>query len=175
MNLYFRLLWITLFSRFRSKMGLLDSCRTPFRVWPTDLDVLRHMNNGKYCSLQDLARVDFMIRAGAMKQIQANGWYPVVVAETLQFRRSLGPFQKFELTCKVVGWDEKSFFLQHTFERDGAIMASGYIRARFLKKTGGSVMSQELLQACGYTDQSLELPSAVRSWAEGLREYPASF
>lgn len=119
--------------------------------------------------------MDFMIRSGAMTHIQANGWYPVVVAETLQFRRSLGPFQKFELTCKVVGWDEKSFFLQHTFEREGVVMASGYIRARFLKKTGGSVMSQELLQACGYAEQALTPPAVVQNWSMGLSDYPSSF
>lgn len=64
MNLILRLLALPLLSRRRSKTSPLGPCRTPFRVWPTDLDILRHVNNGVYLSLMDLARVDLLSRAG---------------------------------------------------------------------------------------------------------------
>ena len=44
MNLYFRLLWTILAARFRPTAHVLDEVATPFRVWPTDMDVNRHMN-----------------------------------------------------------------------------------------------------------------------------------
>src|SRR3954464_393805 len=115
MNLLFRLLYLLLFSKHRSRLDLFERCKTPFRVWPSDLDVLRHMNNGKYFSLQDLARVDYMIRTGVAKAMAKNGWYPVVVAETAQFKRSLKVFEKFELTSQVLCWDDKHFVLEHRF------------------------------------------------------------
>lgn len=149
MNLFFRLLWLAIVGRRRSRVSILGPCRTPFRVLPTDLDVLRHMNNGVYFSLMDVARVDLMIRAGALRVMRSRGWYPVVVAETMQFRRSLLPFQRFEIVTRVVTWDDKSFLLEQWFERDGEMVARALLRSRFLSKRGGAVPTAELLAAVG--------------------------
>lgn len=62
MNLLFRFIGLLLFSKARGPLKGLDECVTPFLVMPMDLDVLMHMNNGKYFSLMDLGRVDLMIR-----------------------------------------------------------------------------------------------------------------
>ena len=117
MNLFFRLLWTLLAARFRSPVSLMGPCTTPFRCLPTDLDVLRHMNNGVYLSLMDLARVDLINRAGLAKKITAQNWYPVVVAETIRFRKSLELFDVFTIETKIVGWDEKAFLLEQKFFR----------------------------------------------------------
>ena len=74
-------------------MPPLGPCVTPFRVLPTDRDVLMHVNNGVYLSMMDVARVDLMYRAGLMGKLATRRWYPVVVAESIQFRRSLELFQ----------------------------------------------------------------------------------
>src|SRR5690349_11200710 len=143
MNKLFRLLFITLFSKFRSKIGKMDRCITPFWVMPTDLDVLRHMNNGIYLSLQDLARVDYMIRSESMPIVEQNGWYPVVTAETIQFKKSLQLFDEFTIETQVLGWTEKHFILEHVFKKHGQTVAFGLITARFLKKSGGTVEMSE--------------------------------
>src|SRR5687768_11216133 len=145
MNLFFRLIWLAIAGRFRSRVGVLGPCRTPFRVLPTDLDVLRHVNNGVYLSLMDLARVDLMTRAGLAKRIAAKGWYPVVVAETIQFRRSLTLFEKFWIETRVLGWDEKAFVLEQRFVRGSEPIAAALVRARFLARGGGPVMPEEVL------------------------------
>ncbi|NCD21010.1 MAG: thioesterase, partial [Actinobacteria bacterium] len=54
MNLVFRLWWLRLRARRRGQLSVWDVARTPFRVLPTDLDLLFHMNNGKYLSILDL-------------------------------------------------------------------------------------------------------------------------
>ena len=92
-------------------------CRTHFRVGPTDLDILGHVNNGKYFSLMDLARVDLIARAGLLPHLRRRGWVPVVVAETIQLRRSLSLFQAFVIHTRVLGWDDKAFVLDQHFER----------------------------------------------------------
>jgi hypothetical protein len=69
MNLIFRLIFTLLLSKARGPVSVLGPCLTPFRCWFTDLDILRHMNNGKYFSIMDLARVDLMIRAGLYKKL----------------------------------------------------------------------------------------------------------
>lgn len=162
MNLFFRLLYSLLFSRFRKKVGILESNQTPFFVFPTDLDVLMHVNNGVYFSLQDLARVDLMIRSGAMKIINQNGWYPVVINETLNFKKSLELFDKFSIQTKVIGWDEKNIVLEHQFFKKDILVANGYVKARFLKKSGGSVLIKELISALGIDLPVPSIPKEIQ-------------
>ncbi|MDG0817112.1 acyl-CoA thioesterase [Bdellovibrio svalbardensis] len=165
MNLFFRLIWTYIISRFRSKLGVLDVCPTPFRVLPTDLDVLRHMNNGVYFSLQDLARTDYMIRIGALDTISSKGWYPVVVAERLRFRKSLKLFQKFEIQTKLVFWDDKYIYIEHTFMSGGEAVAWGTIRTRFLSKKGGIVSPKELMSALGHDLAPAQMTEYLKNWA----------
>ncbi len=164
MNLFFRLLHVWLFSRFRSPVAVMEVCATPFRVWPTDLDVLRHMNNGVYLSLQDLARVDYMIRMKAAAIIEKKGWYPVVASEMIRFRMSLKCFQKFEIQTRLISWDEKYLYLEHKFVSRGEVVALGMIRARFLKKSGGSVNPDDLLQALGLQINAPAFPAYLQDW-----------
>lgn len=166
MNLFFRLFHILLFSKFRSRVGVMDECATPFRVWPTDLDVLRHMNNGVYLSLQDLARTDYMIRAQAAGQFARQGWYPVVASETIRFRRSLKVFQKFYLHSRLITWDDKYLYLEHKFTRKGELIAIGMIRARFLSKKGGTVSPAELLKVIGTDMVAPPMPDYLQAWIE---------
>lgn len=60
MNRLLRLLWLVIRSRWAERCSTLGPCRTRLRVWPNDLDVFLHVNNGVYFSLCDLARVDLM-------------------------------------------------------------------------------------------------------------------
>lgn len=164
MNLFFRLVCVLLFSRFRSRVQIMEECSTPFRVMPTDLDALLHMNNGVYLSLQDLARMDYMIRAGAFAKISSRGWYPVVASEMIRFRRSLGLFKKFELRTRLISWDEKYLYLEHKFLSGGEVMALGMIRARFLSKKGGAVSPLELLQSLDLNLAAPPFPTSLKEW-----------
>lgn len=164
MNLWLRLLWISIFSRFRSKLNALDKCVTPFRCWPTDLDVLRHMNNGIYFSIMDLARVDLMIRAGLASKFAERGWYPVVGAETMSFKKSIKLFSPFTVESQVIGWDEKAILLKQTFLRGSEVQAEAVIRARFLKKTGGSLKTSDIMELAGITGSSPAIAPWIENW-----------
>jgi acyl-CoA thioesterase FadM len=122
------------------------------------------MNNGKYFSLMDLARVDLMSRAGVLSEFSQMGWYPVVVAETMRFKKSIEPFDKFHIETVILGWDEKAFILRQRFIRADFVMAEAVVRARFLKKTGGSVMPKEALKVVGVSLESPSLESWVNEW-----------
>jgi acyl-CoA thioesterase FadM len=157
-------------ARFRSRCEILGPCRTGFRVWPTDLDVLRHVNNGVYLSMMDLGRVDLLLRSDVMPKVRARGWYPVVAAETIQFRRSLQLFEKFVIETRVIGWDDRSIYLEQRFARPGRdceTIALAVIRGRFLVKGGGTVSMSELLALAGHTEASPAIPEWVARWNEG--------
>jgi acyl-CoA thioesterase FadM len=171
MNKLFRLLWLMLAGRHRAAVSPLGPCRTPFRVWPTDLDLLWHVNNGVYFSIMDLARIDLMIRAGMAAKIRARGWYPVVVAETIQFRRSLNPFQRFEIETRVLGWDEKAIVLEQQFYRGEEAVAHALVRARFLSRRGGTVAPTQLIEVFGLPPQSPFMGEYAIRWNEAQGEW----
>src|SRR5579884_1780374 len=101
MNMILRLLWIYLCAHVRPACHPLGPCLTPFMVLPTDLDIFRHVNNGIYFSIMDLARVDMIVRSGLLKVMRKARLRPVVAAETIRFRRSLTLFQRFNVETRV--------------------------------------------------------------------------
>jgi acyl-CoA thioesterase FadM len=162
MNQLLRLLWITTFRR-AAAIDLYDTCSTPFMVVPADLDVLRHMNNGIYSSLMDLGRVDLMRRAGLLSKLNKLGWYPVATLVSIQFRKSLGLWQRFTIETRVLGVDDKSTYVEQRFVRRGQTMALAVVGARFLKKSGGSCTPEELVTLSGNTAPVPVLPAWVKA------------
>ena len=174
MNLYVRLLLLVLRSRRRPRLSLWDTARTPFRVAPTDLDLLRHMTNGKYLTIMDLGRIDLMLRSGFWKKIKERGWYPVVAGQTITYRKSLRPGQRFDLYTRVVGFDDRWVYMQQRFCVGETVYAQAYVRARFLKRSGGSVEHEELLALAGDVPEDLEPPEWLVRWTASSRFAPES-
>ena len=164
MNLLFRLLLSLLTLPFRPRCEPLGPTRKRFRVWPPDLDVLLHVNNGVYLTMLDVARVDLLLRSGVAARLWRNGLYPVVAAETIRFRRSLQLFQAFDVETAIIGWDEKAFIIQHRFLRRDELVAEAIVRSRFLKRGGGSVGSREILDVVGHAEPSPALPPWIEAW-----------
>ncbi len=165
MNLFLRLAWLSLVGRLRSPCPVVGPCRTPFRVAPTDLDVLRHVNNGVYLSIMDLARVDLMQRSGLLPRLRAHRWYPVVAAETITFRRSLRLGERFEVETVVLGWDERSFFARQRFLRGEQEVADAVVRARFLARSGGAVSPAQVVALLDVVPEPPGIPAWVREWS----------
>jgi len=171
MNMFGRLIRVLLTSWLRPRAGLLEETAIGFRVWLTDLDALWHMNNGKYLTIMDLARVDMMIRTGLFRSIRRHGWYPVIASETIRFRKSLRPFQRFEIRTQTLGWDERSFYLRQTFYSGGDTVAVAIVRARFLAKGGGSVAAGELVETIAPGAVSPPLPTYIDDWQQAEGQY----
>ncbi|EPR75376.1 Mesenchymal stem cell protein DSCD75 [Leifsonia rubra CMS 76R] len=165
MNLIFRTIFHRILSPHRSPLGVRDVGTVSFRVLPTDIDVLRHMNNGVYFSIMDLGRMDLLIRAGSWQKLSAKGYYPVMANETMSFRKSLNLWTKFDLETRVVGYDEKAVFVEQRFVVDGQICAQAMTRARFLKRSGGTVSVAELLETIGWDAPQPAMPDWVQKWA----------
>jgi len=167
-NLIFRTVLQWFRSRRASKLHVHDVGRTDFRVLPTDLDVLGHMNNGVYFSIMDLGRMDLMIRAGSWAKLKQHGFYPVASNETITFRKSLQPWQRFTLETRIVGYDDKAVFVEQRFVVKGEIFAKAFMRGRFLKKSGGTVSVQELSDALGVDTTTVTLPAWLARWSDDV-------
>lgn len=132
---------------------------------PTDLDILRHMNNGRYLSLFDLGRWDLLVRTGLLDVMKKNDWYAVVSAETVTFRKSLELWQRFDVESRLLGHDDRAIYLEHRAVVDGEIYARAIIRSRMLKRAGGTLSHEELFAAVGRPEGVPEVEQWMHDWA----------
>lgn len=141
-----------------------DVATMRMRVWPSDLDELRHMNNGAYLSTMDLPRYDLIRRSGLWPKLQAAGVYPVVVSQTITYRKSLELWQRYEVQSRIVGYDERAVFIEQRFVVDGEVYARGIVAGRFLRRRGGVVPMEELGRITGVDVARYPVPDWVRDW-----------
>lgn len=170
MKYYFRLIWLILTQSRRSRCTMMGPVDTHFRVLPNNLDALLHVNNGVYLTLMDLGRVDLLLRSDAYHAIRKKGWYPVLAAETIRFKRSLKLFEKFTIRTSVIGWDERSIYLEQLFISKDKLVAKAVVDARFLVKNGGNVTPAELLAFLDINQSVPELPDWVATWVQSNRQ-----
>lgn len=190
MNLWFRLLWLLLRQPFRPRIGALDTSELDLRVWPSDLDPNLHMNNGRYLALMDLGRLDLVMATGLGRVCWRRGWRPVAGAISIRFRRPLNPFVRFSLKTRILGWDEKWFYLEQVFAEPGGEVAQvpkgvdesqanrrveksfaqAVFRGLFLDRRG-RVPSQAVMEALDFRAES---PTVGRDVLERLGSAPMS-
>jgi len=164
--MFFRNLLYLFRGRWGKRADIHGVGRLELRVWPIDLDVLGHMNNGVYLSIMDLGRMDLLVRAGAWKVLNAHNIYPIVASETITFRKSLQPWQKFILETRVVGYGAKAVFIEQRFVVDGEIFARGHISGRFLRKGSGVVPTAELADILGLDISTVVTHDWLTEWSE---------
>ncbi len=166
MNLWLRLLRVRLAAARGQRTSLWDTVVTPFRVAPTDLDTVGHMNNGRYLTLLDLGRLDLMVRSGFWHRCRELRWFPVVAGQTITYWKDLTLGQSFEIRTKVAGVDERWVYLEQTFTRGEVEHARALIRACFVARGRGRVPTAELAEELGGLPDDLTVPDWVRSWTK---------
>lgn len=168
-NLYLRLVALLARLPLRGRIAFWDTAVTPFRVWPTDLDIVGHVTNAKYLAMLDVGRIDLMMRSEFWKRINDQGWYPVVAAQTIRYRHSLTPRQKFTLHTRFIGFDEKAMYFDHEFRVGDVVHSRAIAQTRMLRKGGGHVSSAEVRELVTGMPE-LKLPDWVNAWAATVRE-----
>ena len=122
MNLWLRLIWLFLTRRSRPPLAPpLATSVISLIVLPNDLDIYRHVNNGRYLTLMDLGRMDLFLRTGLVEAIKGAGWNPVLSAAQVRYRRELRLWQRFRLETRIVYWESTTFVIEHriTVRLDG--------------------------------------------------------
>jgi hypothetical protein len=97
-------------------------------------------------------------------------WKPLVGSLSMRYRRSLDPFERYELQTRLLGWDAKWFYLEQRFLKRGELAAEGLVRALF-RGEKGHVTVAEVLGQMGYGGPEPELSEPVRRWAEGCNGF----
>lgn len=169
MSFLLRLIKIALAALFTPRRRLQDESVIRLRVWPNDLDLNVHMNNGRYLSLMDLGRVDVMFHSGAFALWLGRGWRPLVAWSCCRHFKPLSLFQRFEIRTRVVGWDAKWVYFEQRFTRGGDLHALAAVKALMADKDR-LVPTVELFDATGREARpSPPLPDWMRQWLEAER------
>ncbi len=137
MSLIVRMLFILFASVFKPRLPIEKPKNAlSLHVLPNDLDINFHMNNGRYLTICDLTRIDMFIRTGLAKTMLKEKWIPVIAEHTVKYKKALRPFQKYQVSMDVTGWDDRSFFMAHTFIVGERVVAEGTSVGVILSKGG---------------------------------------
>lgn len=156
----------------RERIGILDECRIPMRVMPWDCDINLHLNNSRYLEAMDTGRYALVVRTGMLRPALKEGWRPVVASARVRFRRSLEPFEAFDLVTRIVGWDDDYYFIEQRFEtrdREGVVhlAASGYVRGVFFDRHRKRVSPRTISRlVMGREVGSPPIPKHLQLWLE---------
>ncbi|PLX61655.1 thioesterase family protein [Sedimenticola selenatireducens] len=151
MNLIFRLILQLITSCLRPHQSLMESATLRMRVWPADLDINLHLTNSRYLALMDLGRIELMLRTGMMLKVMKRRWLPVVSIASIRFRSEISPFERFTLHTRILGWDEKWFYMEQRFETTRGVAAIGIVKGLF-RGPNGNVPSRALIDLVEYED-----------------------
>ena len=173
MNLYIRLLIVIIRSFYKDRIkDILSGCELKFYVLPNDLDLNGHMNNGRYLTIMDLARMDLVLRTGLLKKMMEAKSIPVLSGAKMRYRIPLMPFQPYKLITRVICWDDKWVYMEQRFviasgSKEGATAAIGLLKGSFYDRVNKeTVPSSDLLKAIDLTDDSPEFPEYILKWLE---------
>lgn len=165
MNLYLRLFLVWLRARFKPRIRPGDTIELKLRVWPSDLDVNGHMNNGRYLTIADLALVEYFTRSGFLALALSRGWKPMLGGGIISFRRGLKPFAVYTVRYSVACWDDRWNYTRFEFVRGGEVMAVGHTKGAAVGRQG-IVASREVYTSLGFDPVSPAFPASVSAWLQ---------
>ena len=163
MNLLFRLVLVIVAALLKRPLAPMEASRLTLRVLPNDIDLNLHMTNARYFSVMDLGRIDLLIRSGLAGTMLRNRRQAVLGASTVRFRRPLKPFQRYELTSRVLCWDDRWFFIEQRAETPQGTAAVAVMQGAFIGK-GGIVAPARMLAEAGLPHESPPMPDFVAAW-----------
>ncbi|WP_425259194.1 thioesterase family protein [Rubrivivax sp. RP6-9] len=169
MNLWLRLAWTLLRAWRLPRIAPGATIERRMRVWPGDLDINGHMNNGRYLTIIDLMLVEYFVRSGFARVMLESGWRPMSGGAVITYRKGLMPGQRYLLRFALAGADHVWNYMRFEFQReDGTLCAAGYMKGAAVGRAG-LVPNAESYARLGHAFESLPLPVAVDHWLAAER------
>jgi acyl-CoA thioesterase FadM len=142
-----------------------------FRAHPWDIDMFGEMNNGRHLTLYDLGRFDLSIKAGLARILKEQRWGLVVAGCTVRFRKRIRMFDKVTMRTRLLGWDDRWFYLYQAMYVDGQPCSSALLRTG-ITKAGRTVATDEVAAAMGLDTTSAQLPDWANAWIGSDKDKP---
>ncbi|MDG3041204.1 acyl-CoA thioesterase [Roseicyclus marinus] len=170
---FLRLATVTLSERRKPALGLFETHHLSLRCLPVDLDGFLEMNNGRILTLYDIGRFALSIRVGLWDVLKRERWGLVVAGSTVRYRARITGFQRFEMRTRLLGWDERFFYIEQGMWRGETCCNHALLRTGVTQR-GRLAPVAEVARAMGVPEISPALPAWVAAWAEadGQRPWP---
>jgi len=151
------------------RLGVLDEDRLTLRVGLNDIDMNLHLNNARYLNLMDYARTHLLARTLLLDRIVKKRWMPLLGAAWMTYRRSLPVFERYTITSRILGWDDRWFYIEQRFESGKGLAAVGWVKG-ILRDKAGNIDPQQVVHAVSPGVVSPPLPDAIQAWNELTRD-----
>jgi hypothetical protein len=92
---------------------------TSSRAVPFDLDVNMHKSNSTFFADADINRAELLTRQLSGGLAAAGGAMPLLAAVQCNFKREIAPFQAYDVSSRLLAWDERSLFIVTYFLKCG--------------------------------------------------------
>lgn len=169
MSIWLRLIMTIIKYVFSSKPGKLETEYTlRFKVLPHEAD-LKYVNNARYLTFMECARLDMMLRSGLLIQCIKNKWTPLVAAQSIRIAKPLKRLDSFTLKSKVLMIGKSSVYIKHLFYRDQEVVAKAIVRTVVVAKEGKVPVETMLSKVGGFLDIEKN-EDFFRKWKE-MEEY----
>lgn len=168
---FLRLWWHSAQARRMPAMGPFDVHPITTRIMPWDIDPFHELNNGRTLTLYDLGRIPMLNRLNVRPGLAARGWRPTVAGLSVRYRRRIVVFDRLEMLNRILGWDDRFFYMDQSLWRAGDCCNQLYVRMAFTTGTG-IIPTSEVAAAAGWPTASPPLPAAVTAWAEAEAQRP---
>ncbi|GAA5080475.1 thioesterase family protein [Roseibacterium beibuensis] len=166
-----RLFALTLAEKRKPRLGILDTHHLGLTCLPWDIDGFFEMNNGRILTLYDLGRFGLSIRTGLWDTLKRERWGLVVAGSSVRYRARIRPLQRFDLRTRLLGWDDKFFYIEQAMVRGETVCNHALLRTGVTEK-GRLTNPLRVADALGIDRASPALPDWVLNWAEADRTRP---
>ena len=134
---FLRMAWIVARTPRLPDMTPDDATVLPMMCQLWDADMFGEMNNGRHLTLFDIGRFHYGKRIGFLDLLRRKKWGLVVGGSTIQYRKRLRPFQRFEMQTRCLGRDDRWFYFEQTTWRRGDACSSALVRAAVVSGSEG--------------------------------------
>jgi acyl-CoA thioesterase FadM len=116
----------------------------------------------------DLGRIHLIGQIKLLSSLIKNRWMPVLGAAEINFIRPIKPLEKFSLTSRMLGWDEKYFYIEQRFTvEEDKLCAVSLVKGLFIAG-GEKLKPEDILRLVGQPPLAPELPDTIRQWNQLL-------
>jgi Thioesterase-like superfamily len=125
-----RFLFMILYSLWEPVESITSLRRLSFFPLPLMDTDMKRMFTHSYISLTALGRWHIFFTSELKRLAWQHKWAPLTTAELITYRGSLWAWQRFEVTTKVLYWDDQHFYVEHEFVAKYRVPSKSQVFAR---------------------------------------------
>lgn len=151
------------------RIGLLETDTVACRVLPWDIDYNLHLNNSRYLSYMDYARIRLLARLGLLDHFFSRKHTGLVGSVDVTYRRSLDFGVRFTIQSRIASWDDKWFYMEQIFHGPNGLATHAWVKTLF-RGPEGNLAPQFVANSIAPGSLSPPLTPRLLEWNSAIRE-----